>query len=131
MKNDILPIGTIVELKNNERFMIIGYNQASDDKGKEYDYICCLPIIGLIREKENIKLNTDYFYINNEDIDKVLYIGYSDEEFKKYKLILSFCKNEKNIIKESPEYSEETLEEHFEEFFNSKLKKNKEVSKNE
>ena len=133
MKEDILPLGSIVQLKNKKKLMIIGYYQAVDEKGKEYDYICCLPTIGITKEKKELKINTDIFYINNEDIETILFIGCSDEDYKKYKLVLSFSKEEYKLIKNNSNYDENTLREHFISFYetNFESKEDKEVEINE
>lgn len=96
---DILPLGSIVKLKNNKTFVIIGYISYKNNEDGAYDYICCLPHVGIKREKIDLKLDVDFFYINKYEIDKVLFIGYSDEDFEKYKLVLSFYTNEKEKIK--------------------------------
>lgn len=127
MIDDILPLGSIVQLKNSKKIMIIGYYQAVDEKGKEYDYVCCLPNIGIQKEKKELKINTDIFYANNEDIETILFIGCTDEYYKKYKLALSFSKEEYKKIKNNPEYDENTLKEHFIDFYD----KNFELNENE
>ena len=40
---DILPLGSIVKLKNNKTFVIIGYISYKNNEDGAYDYICCLP----------------------------------------------------------------------------------------
>lgn len=74
MKN-YLPIGTVVLLKNGEKkVMIYGRRQRRvTEPDKEYDYIACLYPEG------NIDENFMYLF-DNENIDKVIYRGYSDAE---------------------------------------------------
>jgi hypothetical protein len=69
-----LPIGSIVLLKNGKKkVMIYGRRQKRVTDEHEYDYIACLYPEGNISE--------DYMYLfNQEDIETVVYRGYSDAE---------------------------------------------------
>lgn len=69
-----LPIGSIVLLKNgSKKVMIYGRRQKRVNEAKEYDYIACLYPEG--------NINENYMYLfNNEDIDTVVFRGYSDAE---------------------------------------------------
>ncbi len=70
-----LPIGTVVLLKNGEKkVMIYGRRQHRvTELDNEYDYIACLYPEGNIDE--------NYMYLfNHEDIEQVVYRGYSDAE---------------------------------------------------
>lgn len=73
MKN-YLPIGSIVLLKNGQKkIMIYGRRQRRITDNYEYDYIACLYPEG--------NINEDYMYLfNHEDIDTVVYRGFSDAE---------------------------------------------------
>jgi hypothetical protein len=73
MKN-YLPIGSIVLLKNGQKkIMIYGRRQRRVTDNYEYDYIACLYPEG--------NINEDYMYLfNHEDIDTVVYRGFSDAE---------------------------------------------------
>ena len=69
-----LPIGSIVLLKNGKKkVMIYGRRQRRITDKYEYDYIACLYPEG------NIDENFMYLF-DNENIDKVIYRGYSDAE---------------------------------------------------
>lgn len=71
-----LPIGTVVLLKEAEkRIMIIGFE--ADSNGKHFDYFGCLFPEGM--QKSNKKL-----VFNHEQIKLIYYLGYFDEESKKY-----------------------------------------------
>lgn len=75
MIKDLLPIGSIVLLKDGEkRLMICGVMQSDVDRGgKEYDYM------GVLYPEGHI--GTDFQYLfNNEDIDEIVFEGYHDEE---------------------------------------------------
>ena len=106
--DDLLPIGSIVELKNNKRKMIIGYLPNKPNDKEFYDYICCNSKTGLRKEKKELKQNKDYFFINNEDIENVLFIGCQDKEFLMYKImhnrikekLLEIRKNNSNLTEE-------------------------------
>ena len=69
-----LPIGSIVILKNGQKkIMIYGRRQRRVTDENEYDYIACLYPEG--------NINEDYMYLfNHEDIDTVVYRGFSDAE---------------------------------------------------
>ena len=66
----ILPIGTIVYLKEgSQKLMIL-------NRGVTIDYSAAFYPIGLNPEQ--------LFYFNREDVDKVVYPGYSDEEEERF-----------------------------------------------
>jgi hypothetical protein len=82
--DELLPIGSVVELKNKRLRMIIGYlPNTSDDE--VYDYLCCNHLRGFRKKKEDLKEQTDYTYIKKEDIETVLYLGHQDFEFTLFK----------------------------------------------
>ena len=71
---NLLPIGTIVLLKNGEKkLMIYGVKQTSIEDNKEYDYIGVMYPEGFIGAEHQ-------FLFNNEDIAEVFYEGYKDSE---------------------------------------------------
>ncbi len=78
MNNKILPIGSIIKMKDNDLyFMIYGYV----DKNKEieenyYDYFCCIYPTG-INGKDSILIQKD-------KIEKVIFIGYQDSKFTNF-----------------------------------------------
>ena len=73
-----LPIGSVVLLKNGtKRVMIYGRKQIHIETGKEWDYLACLYHEGNIYE--------EFMYLFNHDqIDKVYYLGYRDDEEVKF-----------------------------------------------
>lgn len=80
MKN-FLPIGSVVLLKEaSKRLMICGRIQMRTDEGesKLYDYCGCLYPEGILDLERT-------FLFNNEDIDKVFYMGMQDEEEFKFR----------------------------------------------
>ena len=75
MIKDLLPVGSIVLLKDGEkRLMVCGVMQSDVDRGgKEYDYM------GVLYPEGHI--GTDFQYLfNHEDIDEIVFEGYHDVE---------------------------------------------------
>ena len=66
---ELLPIGSVVMLKNGERpVMIYGVCQTDDETGKEYDYI------SVIWPEGNLGSDSSFLF-DREDIDKLLFRG--------------------------------------------------------
>lgn len=70
----VLPIGTVVAMKQPEQAqrMIIGYYPTKD--GCMYDYLAVIFPIGLTLDAQTLG-------IRNEDIDHVVQIGYESDLF--------------------------------------------------
>ncbi len=62
-----LPLGSVVKLKNDESYMIMGYNVIEKETNKTYDYIGCDSNYGI---SYKVKL------INEEDIKKIDFYGF-------------------------------------------------------
>ncbi|MEN2667240.1 DUF4176 domain-containing protein [Listeria aquatica] len=80
----MLELGTIVYLKEgNKKIMIIGRSQTIEKNGEEafFDYIGCL-------YPEGVSPNESLFF-NEENIDRVITLGYSDEEELRYQELVS------------------------------------------
>ena len=79
MIRDLLPIGSIVRLKNTgKKLMIFGIKQLDTKNPEvEFDYI------GVLYPEGNIGSNFNYLF-NHEDIEEVVYKGYEDEDFHKF-----------------------------------------------
>lgn len=80
MKN-FLPIGSVVLLKKAaKRLMICGRIQIRMEAGEQklYDYCGCLYPEGVLDPEKT-------YLFNNEDIDKVFYMGMQDEEEFKFR----------------------------------------------
>ena len=108
---DLLPVGSIVELKDKRRLMIIGYLPSKPNDKELYDYMCCNSLIGIRKPKEDLKENQDYYYINQEDIESVLYIGCQDMEFELYKMINKKTKDKlQEVRSQNKELTNEELE---------------------
>ena len=78
-----LPIGTVIVLKNaTKRIMITGFASMSPETGDTvYDYSGCAYPEGFFNYNQVLVFNHD-------QIDKVYFTGYSDEEEKEFKKIL-------------------------------------------
>ena len=108
---DLLPVGSIVELKDKRRLMIIGYLPSKPNDKEFYDYMCCNSLIGIRKPKEDLKENQDYYYINQEDIESVLYIGCQDMEFELDKMINKKTKDKlQEVRSQNKELTNEELE---------------------
>jgi hypothetical protein len=82
MLTGLLPIGSVVLLKNSEkRVMIIGFCQvdSSDGGGEIWDYAGCLYPEGYIGADKT-------FLFNGGQIDKIYAVGYQDEEQFAFKI---------------------------------------------
>ncbi len=80
MQKQLLPIGTIVLLKNGlKRIMIIGYipTELEIKDSKIYDYSGVPYPEGLVDSRRIL-------LFNHEQIDKIFYHGYKDEEHKTF-----------------------------------------------
>lgn len=86
--NRLLPIGTIVRLKNtNKNVMIMVNNVAAeiDDKNVRYDYSACLYPEGVINTENAI-------LFNEKDIEEIINYGLiTDEEFKIRLIVQNFA----------------------------------------
>ena len=89
MEEKYLPLGSVVLLKNGEKpVMVIGYkvkakggdvyqDGQSVKNEEKFDYCGCVTPIGMI--------NSEFILMfNHENIEKVLFKGYEDEEVKKF-----------------------------------------------
>ncbi len=79
MIRDLLPIGSVVMLKNAEKpLMIYGIKQLDTDNAEvEYDYI------GVLYPEGNIGSDFQYLF-NHADIEQVLFKGYVSDEWTQF-----------------------------------------------
>ena len=77
--NELLPIGSIVLLKDGEkRLMIDGVVQTdAGGSGETYDYL------GILYPEGHIGDQFQYLF-NHDDIEKIFFRGYEDEERKEF-----------------------------------------------
>ena len=89
MNDSLLPIGSVVLLKDAERrLMICGRVQTDVATGKTYDYSGCLYPEGIID-------SSSLYMFNNGNIQTVFFVGFQDPEefqFKRF-LIEELSKN--------------------------------------
>lgn len=79
MDKKYLPIGSIVLLKNaNKKVMVTGFYVKAAGFDRVFDYSGCVYPEGELSSKE-----TRVF--NNDEIDKVIYKGYENEEEESFK----------------------------------------------
>ena len=75
-KDQMLPLGSIIKLKDNDNFlMIVGLKMLSD--GIKYDYVGCVHPYGFLGPENLIMFNHD-------QIEAVVSLGYYDEESEEY-----------------------------------------------
>lgn len=79
MIRDLLPIGSVVMLRDAEKpLMIYGIKQLdSNNPDIEYDYI------GVLYPEGNVGANFQYLF-NHNDIAEVLFKGYETDEQKQF-----------------------------------------------
>ncbi len=92
----MLPIGSVVILKGGSKtLMIFGRKQMSTINNKVWDYLACFYPEGSI--------GPEYcFLFNEEDVDEVVFMGYSDENnenFEKQLMNISKKENDTNELK--------------------------------
>lgn len=76
--NELLPIGSVVLLKNaKKKLMITGVFPIQTEEEEVYDYIAVIYPEGYIGPRSN-------YVFNHGDIEEVLFKGYDDEERKGY-----------------------------------------------
>ncbi len=82
--NELLPIGSIVLLKDGEKkLMIIGIKQTdADGDGQEYDYL------GVLYPEGHIGEQFQYLF-NHDDINEIVFRGYEDDERREFLTKLS------------------------------------------
>ena len=92
----LIPIGSIVYLKEGQQKMMIlnrGPQVETDEGIKMFDYSACEYPAGFIPE--------EIFYFNIENIEKIIFEGYSDEDEESFtQFYRNWLINEgKNILK--------------------------------
>ena len=74
----VLPIGTVVLLKNaDKRLMILGYQRSSaSDPNRIYDYCGCTYPEGFISPEKTA-------IFDHDDIERIFYVGFQNSEHSK------------------------------------------------
>ena len=70
--DEFLPIGSVVRLNNAKRNVVI------DGDVKVWDYMGCAYPVGVIASDANL-------LFNRSDIERVIFLGYSDTEDKNFR----------------------------------------------
>lgn len=74
---EFLPIGSVVLLKDATRkVIIIGLGVVEDGSNVIWDYLGCAYPIGVVSSDSNL-------LFDRSQIEKVVYVGYSDDEGKR------------------------------------------------
>jgi hypothetical protein len=75
----LLPNGSVVRLKDGEkRLLTIGVLIKNSDTNQTYDYIGCLYPEGYLSPET-------MFLFNNDDIEQIHYLGFSDLEEQEFR----------------------------------------------
>lgn len=84
MREKYLPIGSVVLLKGGKkRAMITGFcSVAAENQGKVYDYSGCVYPEGYLSSNQ-------VCLFDHDQIDKVFFVGFEDEEEKNFKVKLN------------------------------------------
>ncbi len=76
MISEVLPIGTIIKIKNSDyRLLIVGHEYEEQDV--IYDYACVSHSLGITNK--DMKSNNNIILINSDDIEEVNSLGYVDQ----------------------------------------------------
>lgn len=77
--DDFLPVGSVVRLKNAKRnVVVIGYSIVEENSIKVWDYMGCPYPVGVVASDQNL-------LFNRGDIERVIFLGYSDPEDKNFR----------------------------------------------
>ena len=101
MREKYLPIGTVVLLKGGKkRAMITGFcSVAQENQEKIYDYSGCVYPEGYLSSNQ-------VCLFDHDQIDKIFFLGYEDEEEKAFKeklnTIVSTIENKQNFESAAP-----------------------------
>lgn len=75
---ELLPIGSVVWLKEAEKaLMIFGIKQSNLDTEEEYDYI------GVLYPEGNMGTDSQFLF-QHEDIERVVFRGFENEEREEF-----------------------------------------------
>jgi hypothetical protein len=74
MYKNLLPIGSVVILKGNERYlMICGRIVCTEDNDKIFDYVGC-------PYPEGIAKSDNMIFFDRDAVDSVVFIGFQDQQ---------------------------------------------------
>ena len=97
INESLLPVGSCVKVLNNSKMiMVAGYLPYDNENKVMYDYIGIYTPVGIRKDKKNIKFNKDYIYFRNNDIEKIVFLGFSNDKSEFYREYLLNIKNNFN-----------------------------------
>ena len=109
----LLSVGSCVKIANNPKMiMVAGYLPYDNQKKIMYDYIGIYLPIGIRKPRQNIEVNKDYICLKKSDIEKIVFVGFSDDKSDFYHKLLLNMKNKFNDM--NVDMSEETMKKIFE-----------------
>lgn len=78
-KKSFLPVGSVVRLKDAKvNLLVIGYVPVEKNKSEVWDYLGAIWPMGVISSDKNLLFNRD-------QIETVVFEGYSDDEEKEFR----------------------------------------------
>lgn len=86
---ELLPIGSVVQLKKAEKKLAI-VGVLMNNNGTKYDYIAVLHPEGYIDQQH-------MYLFNHNDIDNVLFLGYMNAEFQVFRGTLAKATEQTNL----------------------------------
>lgn len=100
--NRLLPIGSVVKIKNGQAtIMIIGYFPKVNEE-KIYDYCGCIFPDGIDGEYN--------IFFNQEDIEKSFFLGYQNQNSLNFTKFLKECAEEKSNIADFEDIIKEKMD---------------------
>lgn len=110
----LLSVGSCVKLNNKSKLiMIAGYLPYDHENKIMYDYIGIYAPVGIREKREKLIINKDYICFKNSDIEKIVFIGYSDNKSEFYREYLLNMKGKLNDMEQ--ELSTDTIKKIMEE----------------
>ncbi len=76
MKNELLPIGSIITVENQDLMICAYFKKNTEINDKKCDYACCLYPIGMGKEA---------ILVEKSQIQRVKFIGFQDNRFVEFK----------------------------------------------
>ena len=125
MENKYLPIGTICSLKNNnKKIMIISYFSLEyNGNVKMYDYKGCVYPEGLLLPAQTVSFN-------HEEIEKIEYVGFKNEQYEIFNNMLNRKEEETTQYEQSAVMSNFKFDENGVVVFDGSVKEETEILEN-
>lgn len=97
MQTQLLPIGSVITLKDAEKkLMIIGLFARNEESGDDYDYM------GIPYPEGFIDAETLFLFMH-KDIGEIHFLGYINAEHQAFRAELTKVLEEKGIIRKADE----------------------------